>query len=511
MSAGPSWTASTSASPAPASASKPIPTRAPATPARTDGHGVVDADDVKPDLARLPDREHNLKQPALPNQPALHQPELDQPARHLSALPCDADADAEAERAERRKRRKLVHAGYAEDEVDGVLVSAGRYALALSLDQATTLYPPVPAAFASLDDAVDSLVPYHIWQIADEELDGSERKDEQERKAAEELVARVEKIKTRFTRLRQRPGHHPAPLPDLIALINASAVSLRDELQTVQSSLRLARAQWSAIEETRRRAADRAREDERRQSEAVWRAREARERAERAERAERERRDKADKERERERERADRARAENEKEKEKEKEREKERQRAAAVKKEAKDSDGADKGEPATRGRPRGRPRGRGRGGASQPATTHADVKAQSTAGQASAAPAPTAPAPLATAGPAPASVEPGQAAAADAKATKRINVSIPASAVRELMAIKIVHLPPEPGQKPPGMLVRASEDKKTIVLNVDIAECTPQQLKVLARVLNVEGYGGSAGAVAAGPGAGAGTMPAAQ
>lgn len=52
-----------------------------------------------------------------------------------------------------------------------------RFHLALLQDQATTLYPPRPKAFTSFDDVMNNLVPYHIWQIHDEELAGGKNED----------------------------------------------------------------------------------------------------------------------------------------------------------------------------------------------------------------------------------------------------------------------------------------------------------------------------------------------
>jgi hypothetical protein len=53
------------------------------------------------------------------------------------------------------------------------------------MDQQSTLFPPPPTAFASYGDVVDRLLPYHIWQIHDEELEssgGEERERERQRK-----------------------------------------------------------------------------------------------------------------------------------------------------------------------------------------------------------------------------------------------------------------------------------------------------------------------------------------
>jgi hypothetical protein len=54
--------------------------------------------------------------------------------------------------------------------------------LALAQDQVSTLYPEQPSRFASYHDVVEKLVPYHIWQIGDEELDGQEGGSEVKRR-----------------------------------------------------------------------------------------------------------------------------------------------------------------------------------------------------------------------------------------------------------------------------------------------------------------------------------------
>lgn len=47
-----------------------------------------------------------------------------------------------------------------------------RNGLALALDQHATLFPDPPTRFTSYSDAVDRLLPWHVWQIHDEELEG---------------------------------------------------------------------------------------------------------------------------------------------------------------------------------------------------------------------------------------------------------------------------------------------------------------------------------------------------
>jgi hypothetical protein len=42
-------------------------------------------------------------------------------------------------------------------------------------DQADVLYPPPPKAFTSHTNAVERLLPYHIYQIHESELEGQEQ------------------------------------------------------------------------------------------------------------------------------------------------------------------------------------------------------------------------------------------------------------------------------------------------------------------------------------------------
>jgi len=58
--------------------------------------------------------------------------------------------------------------------------------LALASDQVSTLFPEKATAFKSYEDVVEKLVPYHIWQVCDEELDGQGDETEVERRQREE-------------------------------------------------------------------------------------------------------------------------------------------------------------------------------------------------------------------------------------------------------------------------------------------------------------------------------------
>jgi len=51
------------------------------------------------------------------------------------------------------------------------------------LDQQSTLFPPPPTAFESFPDVVDRLLPYHVWQIHDEDLEGQDKGKGKKREA----------------------------------------------------------------------------------------------------------------------------------------------------------------------------------------------------------------------------------------------------------------------------------------------------------------------------------------
>jgi hypothetical protein len=73
--------------------------------------------------------------------------------------------------------------GFNEDEQASMERTTIGFHLALAQDQVSTLYPDPPTRFTSYEDVVERLLPYHVWQICDEELEGqdvSPRKKEEE-------------------------------------------------------------------------------------------------------------------------------------------------------------------------------------------------------------------------------------------------------------------------------------------------------------------------------------------
>jgi hypothetical protein len=75
--------------------------------------------------------------------------------------------------------------GFNEPEQAVMERTAVGFRLALAQDQVSTLFPEQPSRFKSYEDVVEKLVPYHIWQVCDEELDGQEGGSEIKRKQIE--------------------------------------------------------------------------------------------------------------------------------------------------------------------------------------------------------------------------------------------------------------------------------------------------------------------------------------
>jgi hypothetical protein len=78
------------------------------------------------------------------------------------------------ERGSINRKRKWLSMGFNEPEQAVMERTTMGFHLALASDQVSTLYPEKPSAFKSYEDVVEKLVPYHIWQVCDEELDGQD-------------------------------------------------------------------------------------------------------------------------------------------------------------------------------------------------------------------------------------------------------------------------------------------------------------------------------------------------
>lgn len=90
--------------------------------------------------------------------------------------------------------------------------------LAIAFDQQDSLFPQPPTRFTSFEDAVDRLLPYHVWQIPDEILLPKDENPEEggfdiwslsnpsELKEAGKAVHQLLSIRERFAKVRRREG-----------------------------------------------------------------------------------------------------------------------------------------------------------------------------------------------------------------------------------------------------------------------------------------------------------------
>ncbi|WWC91050.1 uncharacterized protein L201_005991 [Kwoniella dendrophila CBS 6074] len=155
------------------------------------------------------------------------------------------------------KKRKWNLMGYNEEEIELLEEECTNLHLALLLDQTSTLYPePIPKKFNTYEDVVDNLLPWHVWQIHDEELEGQNQSKQQEIyeiKQAEELVNRIKNVKNRFGKIRRKEADHPSNLPTLISIYQQSNQIDKEEISNLQGILKPLNHEWTIIENEFRR------------------------------------------------------------------------------------------------------------------------------------------------------------------------------------------------------------------------------------------------------------------
>ncbi|GFZ47141.1 hypothetical protein JCM24511_04884 [Saitozyma sp. JCM 24511] len=454
------------------------------------------------------------------------------------------------------RKRKWAARGYAQDEMDEMERRATALHLALAMDQQSTLYPPAPSPFTSYGDVVDRLLPYHIWQIHDEELDldrGDEKakhKERMETHEAADLVRRIVGVRDRFAKLRRRSGQHSSDIATFIPELIETTRSLRTEVSERQQKLSSLRPQLTAYEnkekarlEEIRRAEERRLAEEKRLAEERRRAEEeARARAAAAEAARRPKpvvqttstpvpkttisisngpasvagrpagspaSAKAP--------------------------------AVVPVRTTAASTPATPTTTPSTptpeRGRPRGRPRGRGRGGLREAVLTHTP------AGKSGGGIAPTTPStPLTSASSTPSAPStpsvtntPRQASAAgpaasagtpaatpttpQTPAAKKVTLTLPMHIINGMVQAGIVPaatptptpspLPAgevAPPAKTPGTVLRMAPDNTGALVFIDLAACSREQVQSLAKLLNIEGGKGPKGSASVGAGVATGT-----
>ncbi|EIW65824.1 hypothetical protein TREMEDRAFT_66193 [Tremella mesenterica DSM 1558] len=158
------------------------------------------------------------------------------------------------------RKRKWAMNGYNGEEIDALEARSTSLNLALLLDQQSTLFPEPPTKFISGEDVVQRLLPWHVWQIVDEELDIPENEAKDNIRRLKDtadvklLVGRMTDINHRLHKLRQREAERPNDLPSIISITTAATSSLRDEVALLNNNLRVAQHRQSALEaESRRR------------------------------------------------------------------------------------------------------------------------------------------------------------------------------------------------------------------------------------------------------------------
>ncbi|WVQ93068.1 hypothetical protein IAU59_000132 [Kwoniella sp. CBS 9459] len=176
-----------------------------------------------------------------------------------SALAAQREAQAQAlaevkeqlDREREIRKRKWGVLGYADDEIRYREGEVAGLHTALMLDQYATLYPPPPTAFTSYEDVIDRLLPYHVWQIHDEELEGArytEADELREMQEAKQMVDRIRGIKERFAKTRRKEGDYASSLPITISLLNDHTSTVREEFNALSAVLRPIKAEYQALE-----------------------------------------------------------------------------------------------------------------------------------------------------------------------------------------------------------------------------------------------------------------------
>ncbi|OXM78204.1 hypothetical protein C364_04141 [Cryptococcus neoformans Bt63] len=406
---------------------------------------------------------------ATPQTPATAREEEDQAT-------ADSNAGRSWEVQLASRKRKWGVMGFTKEEQDIMEQDSLSLQLALAMDQEATLYPPPPTAFSSYEDAVQRLLPYHVWQVYDEELDTWEKADvAKETKEAADILDKIKGLKERFAKARRREDDRLSPLPSTISFFQSSTTNVREELTSLQTNLRTARAELSAIEQEQKKIAEEKRkermEEEGRKAVAAMAMQQAA-RQQLAAQAQAQISNQAS-------------------------------SRAATPSSQL--SGPSPVGTPTRTGSPPKRGRGRppamskiqGPPPGSFPA--RAGPSGTPTASGVSTPVAPGTPQSGAAVSGIGAGRPPGQMVNGSGTSTPvrpsnpppqgPVSITVNLSLIPQLVAIGLIAVPPNtaPGApKPPGIIIKSLDDKKSVVIQINLAMCTKPQLLGLAKVLNV-------------------------
>ncbi|KAG9221076.1 hypothetical protein CCMSSC00406_0005485 [Pleurotus cornucopiae] len=151
------------------------------------------------------------------------------------------------------------------DELLIIQETKGRFAARLAADHAAVLHPDVDTPFMDVQDAMNRLLPYHIFQQPKNDLEwvinGGKGKQKaapdaelSETRFAIECHKRRKALKDKLRKIKIREGTRSAPLDQAYALAQAVLDSERTETAWLNAELRTARGELDKIERERRAA-----------------------------------------------------------------------------------------------------------------------------------------------------------------------------------------------------------------------------------------------------------------
>ncbi|KAI9569621.1 hypothetical protein HD554DRAFT_2204384 [Boletus coccyginus] len=150
-----------------------------------------------------------------------------------------------------------------EEELQVIQQTAAGFAACLAADHAAVLQPDVDTPFTDVADVVNRLLPYHVFQQPDEDLNPSlnRKRSKGKEKATNTRFAlnchrRLKRLEDRLCRTKIRTGTRPSPDGQAYVLAQSILEVERSETATVSSELRNARNELDAIQREKRAASD---------------------------------------------------------------------------------------------------------------------------------------------------------------------------------------------------------------------------------------------------------------
>ncbi|KAG9316571.1 hypothetical protein JVU11DRAFT_2624 [Chiua virens] len=155
-----------------------------------------------------------------------------------------------------------------EQELQLTQQTAGGFAACLAADHAAVLHPDVDTPFIDMADAVNRLLPYHVFQQPSEDLDSlsSRKRSKGKEKARHHEIRheiedtrfaltcyrRLKRLEDRLCRTKIKSGTRPCPDVQAYVLAQSILEFERSETATVSSELRNARSELDALQREKR-------------------------------------------------------------------------------------------------------------------------------------------------------------------------------------------------------------------------------------------------------------------